>query len=301
MSKSTDPVVELLASVRGLDCLQQLASAAPFLRSAEKAVASFILEHPERASDMTANELAQASGASEATVFRLCRDLGYKGYTELRNGLRRVVDCFSPSFLRSMSVTDRPEQFSVIDSVAYLGIRTLLDASLAVSPANLQAAAQSVAAAGRVQVYGMGPVSGRLAELFTFGLQRLGIVANAWVDERAARAVPPTSFGPNDAVIGISHSGENRDVAHFLAAAVARRAPSIAVTNYASSPVGRAADLLLLTAARETEIQRTELLPRMGQMYVFQALLASVREVKKVANHPEEVEPFVGESPDAGV
>ena len=44
---------------------------------AERKVADYIAENPNQAVEMNVSELAEKSGASDATVIRLCKRLGY--------------------------------------------------------------------------------------------------------------------------------------------------------------------------------------------------------------------------------
>ena len=49
------------------------------LFSAEKKVAKYILENRQEVVMLSVSELAHKSGASEATVVRMCKHLGYDG------------------------------------------------------------------------------------------------------------------------------------------------------------------------------------------------------------------------------
>ena len=48
----------------------------------QKKVAQFIITHPEEVPSCSIAQLAEKSGASEATVLRLCKMLGYQGYRQ---------------------------------------------------------------------------------------------------------------------------------------------------------------------------------------------------------------------------
>lgn len=61
------------------------------LRPAERRVAEYLLAHPEEGYLLSITELAMGSGVSEATVVRLAKTLGYRGYQELRIALARDV------------------------------------------------------------------------------------------------------------------------------------------------------------------------------------------------------------------
>ena len=57
----------------------KIRSAYVTLPSAERKVADFILDNPDRAMRMVINEIAEAAGVSVPSVTRLARRLGYKG------------------------------------------------------------------------------------------------------------------------------------------------------------------------------------------------------------------------------
>ncbi|MFA5912294.1 MAG: MurR/RpiR family transcriptional regulator [Burkholderiales bacterium] len=61
------------------------------LTRSQKVLGLYLLQHPEKIGYLSIRELAQSAGVSLATVFRLCRHLGYKGYDELGAEVQRSV------------------------------------------------------------------------------------------------------------------------------------------------------------------------------------------------------------------
>ena len=57
-----------------------------------KLISEYIVTNPRKAIFMTARELAEACGISEATVIRFVAQLGYNGYSEMQQVLRDYVD-----------------------------------------------------------------------------------------------------------------------------------------------------------------------------------------------------------------
>lgn len=284
-----DPVAELLRAIVHLGVLQRLASVRPHLSAAEQAAVSYMLAHPEHAVRMSAGELAQAAGVSEATVFRLCRQLGYSGYMQLRDELAGAVEAYAPSFLAPLVVHQgaRAEQRGDnlepgdeaggrLARTVYGGIRALVDA-LAVGDAAIERAADTLCAANRIIFCGVGGYTARIAEMAAFGLQRLGLTCMLWIDAQL-NYVTPELFTPEDAVVGISYSGENKAVARFLHTAREVGATTVALTNYKLSPVAKGSDVALVTSFREPSIQNFELLPRLSQLLVVHALIDAVGE-----------------------
>ena len=51
---------------------------------AERKVADFISSNPYEVVELNVSDLADKSGASDATVIRLCKRLGYKGFYQMK-------------------------------------------------------------------------------------------------------------------------------------------------------------------------------------------------------------------------
>ncbi|NOX34565.1 MAG: MurR/RpiR family transcriptional regulator [Deltaproteobacteria bacterium] len=64
----------------------------PELTSKGKMLAEFVLSNPDKAVFMTTRKLAAAVGASEATVVRFVRQLGYASYALFIKALRGLID-----------------------------------------------------------------------------------------------------------------------------------------------------------------------------------------------------------------
>ncbi|MCA1326408.1 MurR/RpiR family transcriptional regulator [Herbaspirillum sp. alder98] len=67
---------------------QTLAENVENLTTAQKQLASYILDNAETAAFLTARQLADAAGQSDAAVVRLAKALGYDGFPNLRAALR---------------------------------------------------------------------------------------------------------------------------------------------------------------------------------------------------------------------
>lgn len=57
------------------------------LRGAERVVADYIAAHPDRIVFMSALQLADAAGASDATVIRTAKSLGFSGFSDLKHAV----------------------------------------------------------------------------------------------------------------------------------------------------------------------------------------------------------------------
>ncbi|MCR5825908.1 MAG: hypothetical protein K6G54_05035 [Oscillospiraceae bacterium] len=61
------------------------------LTSSERSVANYILNMGSRVDDLSLERVARESFTSNATVVRMCRKLGFRGFRDFRTALRRTL------------------------------------------------------------------------------------------------------------------------------------------------------------------------------------------------------------------
>jgi DNA-binding MurR/RpiR family transcriptional regulator len=77
---------------------------------------------------------------------------------------------------------------------------------------------------------------------------------------------------PGHVLIGISHTGRTESVVTALRRGRTRGAAVIAITHDAQSPIAEVADILVVTAARATDLPTDELSGRSAQLLIFDAV-----------------------------
>lgn len=266
-----DAVLSLMRVADDLDVLQKLTAAVPYLSEAEQAIVQYILQHPTAVVDMSSSQLAEVVGVSQATLFRLCRRLSFTGYAALRNEIENSLAKYGERFVIPTLASDtRNDGLNPLQTAIYAGIRSLVDVG-SMPLEQLTAAARKLAAAARVHICGLGPISGRLAEMTAFTFQRLGLPCMLWIDVQALQE-EYDRFERDDVVLALSHSGANAQIAQFLKRANEESAVTIALVNYPGSIIATEAQIALVTHTRESKVQKFELLPRLPQLIVLQVL-----------------------------
>ena len=104
----------------------KIRSAYGTLPSAERKVADFILDDPERAMRMVINEIAEAAGVSVPSVTRLARRLGYKGFLDFRVALANGAAA-NGATQKLSPITDEDSDSTVIDKLCGYSIMSLED------------------------------------------------------------------------------------------------------------------------------------------------------------------------------
>jgi len=269
-TKSTRPRTQLAPPKAG--CLIRIKSAIESFKPSERIIADYVLEDPERVVQMSIAELARDANVGESTVMRFCRALDYKGYQEFK--LRLAQDLVEP-------VAYIHENISFDDSIAHLAQKTFQTNSRAVEdtqksldPAMVEVAAKALATARRIDLYGIG------YSYFTtldakLKLTRLGLIADAYGDGHLQMMAAAT-LTVRDVSVGISHSGNTKDVVDALNAARKAGATTIAISNFSPSPITKAADIVLLTSSPETPLGGEVLTSRIAQLCVIDVLSVAV-------------------------
>lgn len=246
----------------------------PSLSPAEDRVAERVLADPQGTASLTISELAAAASTSETTVLRFCRRLGLAGYPQLRLAL--AAEAASPR-AREAPVSDiSPDDTldDVIHKVAYAEACAIEETAEQLDRRVLDEVARAVAGARSVAVYGHG-ASALVASDLQQKLHRIGILAAASGDPHLA-LVGAALLRPDDVAIAFSHSGTTAETIEELTVAGGRGATTVAVTNFPLSPLARAADHVLTTAARETVIRAGATASRAAALMVGDCLYLAV-------------------------
>lgn len=133
--------------------------------SAEKKVADFVLNHPDKTVNANVSELAKLSGVSDATVVRTCHHLGYKGYYQFRITLSRDL---------GKQKKEVGKEENAIDKVFGNLSDTLLDIGRSISAETMNECVSMIKNAKVVHVLAVGNAA-NVAQYLGFRLGRLGI------------------------------------------------------------------------------------------------------------------------------
>lgn len=256
--------------------LVRLRGIRPTLTPAEERVATEVLADARRASDLTITELARSAETSETTVLRFCKRLGLKGYPQLRLAL--AAESAMPREQRmagsDISATDTIDD--IVAKVAAVDSSAVEETAQQLDRDALTRAAAAVAAASRVDIYGIG-ASALVGSDLQSKLHRIGLVSFAWNDPHIA-LTSATLLGRGDVAVGISHTGAMAETIESLGVARERGATTVAVTNFPLSPLASSADIVLTTAARETSLRSGATASRIAALTVVDCLYIAVAQ-----------------------
>lgn len=214
-------------------------------------VGLWMAAHPLRAIALSAEEVAQQSGASLAAVNRFARSAGFEGFAHLKTALaEELQDAAEP--IRKLMPTSASARNSAPDTSHPLAAaqRNLQVAAQALDAKALDHAARRILKARILYTLGFG-MSSYLAETAAHLLMPFGpTVTNLAGDggtEAAARRM--THIGPGDVLLAISLPRYSRDTASLARYARERGAWVLAVTDRPGAPLAAQADAVLLAPA----------------------------------------------------
>lgn len=222
----------------------------------------YIVDHAHEMLYLTITELARESATSEATVTRLCRQLGCKGYTEFRMALALEAQPAVPA------VAGKSDEASELIEEC---INALRDTGRLVDDDALEQAAARMHRARRIALFGVA-ASATVGEYFHYKLLRLGKPAQMFSDAHRA-AMNCVSLGPEDLVIAISSSGSTRDVIYIAEQAQQRGCPLLVLSNTSRSPLAQLADSLLVAAKPEGPFTAGALNSKVGVMLLIELVI----------------------------
>jgi DNA-binding MurR/RpiR family transcriptional regulator len=268
---SPRPTQSILIRVRG---------AMPSLRPAERRVADAVLADPAKISESSITLVARQCQTSETTVLRFCRAIGLAGYPELRIALARAAQgeerehAGTGPLTGTINKTDTLSE--VVAKVAYADARALEETGASLSINALELAVASVSTARRIDLYGIG-ASALVGQDLQLKLHRIGLVSFVWSQAHQSLA-SARLLTAEDVAIGISHTGATAETIDALRVARQQGATTIAVTNFARSPITEQADIVLTTAARETTFRSGAMSSRISQLAVVDCLFTGVAQ-----------------------
>jgi DNA-binding MurR/RpiR family transcriptional regulator len=260
MSEKQNLLLRLRQSVSGYSPTQQK-------------LGEFVLRDPANVLYMTITELARESGTSEASVTRLCRALGCKGYNEFKMALALDTQNTSPI----QPVADE------IDRIVNESVQALQDTAKLLDRTLLCSAVEALHEARSVQIYGVA-ASAILGEYLNYKLLRLGKPAQLFSDMHRA-AMNATTLAQEDLVVAISSSGSTRDLLHVVKQARKRGVPVLTLSNTPSSPLAALSDILLVAAKPEGPLSAGALNAKVGVMLLIELLTTTL-----VAHDPQYAE-----------
>jgi RpiR family transcriptional regulator, carbohydrate utilization regulator len=258
-------------------CLPRIRSHYSQFSEKEKMIAEFIIANPEKIIHSTISGVAEELNVADATVFRFCKRLGFKGYQAMKISL--ASDLVTPIKDIHETINEEDSEGVIAQKVFRSNIRTLEDSLSMLNEEMFTKAIRGMIGARRIEFYGTGG-SGFVAMDAHHKFLRTGMTTTAYNDPHM-QLISASQLTDADVIVFISHSGSNKDLLEVLDVAKKNRVTTIAITHFAKSPLSNGVDIPLFTVSQETEYRSEALASRISQLSIVDALYVNTMMKRK--------------------
>ncbi|WP_368986246.1 MurR/RpiR family transcriptional regulator [Caldifermentibacillus hisashii] len=259
------------------NCLGQIRSHYARLSEKEKKIADYILNNPENIIHNTINDVAEDLNVADATVFRFCKRIGFKGFQAMKITL--AAEIIEPIQQIHEEISESDDERTVMEKVFQSNIHTLKSTLNLIDETAIEQAVDLLLKADRVDFYGTGG-SAVIAMDAYHKFIRTGIKVFTFMDSHF-QIMSASQLTKHDVAVVISHSGTNKDTMNILKTAKKNGAKIIGITGYPKSPLAKNSDVVLYTSAEETEYRSEALSSRIAQLSLIDALYVNVMKLNK--------------------
>jgi DNA-binding MurR/RpiR family transcriptional regulator len=246
------------------------------LTPSEKKVAEYILSHPDHMIELSIAQLAQSSGASQAAIVRLCKSMELKGYQDLKIKVAGDLQLQQQTPAGNGYQEIRPGESvqNIIQYVSSNNVQSILDTVKILDPVKVGQAVEALFKAKRIFFYGMG-ASNLIALDAQQKFLRINKNAFAFADPHV-QLTSTVTLSAEDVAVGISYSGETRQIISALRSAKNHGAATISISKYGHNALSTHADYPLFISSTEHEIRSGAMASRISQFTVLDMLYLGV-------------------------
>jgi RpiR family transcriptional regulator, repressor of rpiB and als operon len=248
--------------------------ALPSLTPLEVKVVESVFKRERFDETTSIKEVAEGAGVSEAMVAKISKKLGFNGFRDFRAGVAEYIRLPTADLHQDLSPDDSSEQ--IVQKVFRSAMQALEETLAILDMSAFDRATDIVYRASQRNFYGVGG-SAQIARDVSHKFLRIGIQTTVY-DDPHMMLMSAALLGPDDAVIGFSHSGATTAVLDAVAIARKQGARTIAVTSYATSPLAELSDVVLASTSRGSPLLGENAAARIAQLNILDALFVAVAQ-----------------------
>ncbi len=228
------------------DLLSLINEKLPTLSKGQKQIASYMLEHYDKAAYMTAAKLGSLVGVSESTVVRFANELDFDGYPELQHSLQELIRTKLTTLQRIEITNDRIGDADLLEKVLMSDVDKIRRTLDEIDRDSFNNAVDALIGAKMIYIIGMRSSSSVASFLYHYlnlifpHVRLVRTTSGSEIFEQILR------ISKDDVIIGISFPRYSKRIINALEFAKSQSAHVIALTDSSASPIAAPADDLLL-------------------------------------------------------
>ncbi len=252
-----------------------------------KTVADYVLANRKETQYMSITTLAENCGVADATVYRLCRTLGFSGYNDFKLALvkgngKRPLDMplgLDGNVTMEDSIGDMSKKLYSVNASALADTLTRLD------PRSIDKAVDTLKKARSVFCLGFGGSMVIAME----AVSRFATITNKFrqISDTHMQAMAIALSGPEDVILLFSFSGATRDIFDVLENAKKRGTKIILVTHFPKSPAAAYANTIITCGVEEGPMNGGSIAAKIGLLFLIDILFNEYcrRDPQTTAQH----------------
>jgi len=238
------------------------------LKSAERKFVDFILANPDGVQGSTIIDLAHKAGCSEATIVRLSKKLGFKGFPELKEAFGAQKEEEREFDYEGILSTD--DSMTVVSKVFSATHNALHDTFGLLAREEYDRAVDALLSAPKIVFCGLGD-AGVVATEAYYRFTRIG--ENCLVSEDPdLQLIQAAHMKKGDVMVVISHTGRSRTILDAVKEARKHEATVVLITNFPVSPLAKHANIVLRTAAFSKQFTDEVISKRVTELCIIESL-----------------------------
>lgn len=250
------------------------------LNKAEQRVARIVQENPRDIVKLTIKELAHLGDTSEATVFRFCDKLGFKGYSEFKINL--AMEIVEPVKELHADINKEDDTYVVAQKMLSSYVNSAKNTIDNNDTKVIDEVVETLLEANALYFFGMGG-SYSIADDSRHKFVRFNQNSFAESDPHWQTLLISTAK-KGDVCILFSNSGSNKDLIELLPYLKDRGVISVGITNSDSSPLAQTVDYHLIAYEEGAKFVTEAMESRQTTMLLMDILFvsASLKKMKHV-------------------
>jgi len=246
----------------------------PLLTPLEAKVVDTVFALRDFSDDTSLKQIADDAGVSEAMVVKITKKLGFSGFRDFRSAVSQYNRQPTAEMHQELSVDDTSQE--IVQKVFRTSINALEETLSILDMQAFDRAADLIHRARNRDFYGVGG-SAQIARDVAHKFLRIGVRASVF-DDSHMMLMSASLLGDGDIAIGFSHSGNTTAIIEAIQMARRNGARTIAITNYNSSALAQAADVVLCSTAQGSPLMGENAAARIAQLNILDAVFVAVAQ-----------------------
>lgn len=239
------------------DVLSHICAVMSSLSPSEKAIASYVLDHPSDVATITVRDLAAETGTSPASVSRFARTLDYRTYSDMRLALGISISRASGEEKATGGKVALDDVEGSIKYVLSHKVKELAETTSLIDSDDFAAVVNLLHNADLVLITGVGN-SINMGANAAFKLSQVGVRAFCPSTTEAMASVA-TNLTENDVLLVISTSGYSKRLVNLFDSAEDSNTPIVMITDNPDTPIAKRATHIIRAVSRDRAIIGSEI------------------------------------------